>query len=241
MASMMLIKLDRVSGESDAAYARRYAKATIAKIEGDNRAAVPIRKQATPSTAELRADIAKLAADVTSFGANAKVDEAVALLAKRDPESTSAAGAILRSSPEVYEAYHARMAGERYEAPVAKAAELAVSGHALTIKKHLEAGDHEGLRQLFHAEPESYATYGQMMAAGLTDAYAEVAKRQQARNPSDVSEAEKAGWKKKIMAWRASTTPEARKALAAAKASRDPAFQAAWIDLVAAGEIKALA
>jgi hypothetical protein len=241
MASVTLIKLDRLSGETDAAYARRYARATVAKIEGDNRAAVPIRKHAVTSAADLRADIVKLEAEMTSFGANMKVDEAMALLAKRDSASAEAAGAILRSGPEVYEAYQARMAGERWQAPIAKAAEPAISGHALTIKKHLGTGDHEGLRQLFHAEPESYATYGQMMAAGLTDAYTEVAKRQQDRNPSDVSEAEKAGWKRKIMAWRASTTPEARKALAAAKASRDPAFQAAWIDLVAAGEIKALA
>ncbi|HZH28289.1 MAG TPA: hypothetical protein VEY95_14025, partial [Azospirillaceae bacterium] len=30
-------------------------------------------------------------------------------------------GAILRSSPEVYDAYYARLRGERYEAPIAKA------------------------------------------------------------------------------------------------------------------------
>jgi hypothetical protein len=158
MASVTLIKLDRASGESDAAYARRYAKATVAKLKGDNRPAVPIRKHAAPSTAELRADIAKLAADVTSFGANAKVDEAVALLAKRDPESTSAAGAILRSSPEVYEAYHARMAGERYQAPIAKAAEPAVSGHALTIKKLIETNDMDGLGRLMRSDPAAHAT-----------------------------------------------------------------------------------
>jgi len=89
MASVTLIKLDRASGESDAAYARRYASATVAKIEGDNRPPGPIRKQAAPSTsvADLRADIAKLGADVTSFGANMKVDEAMALLAKRDPDT----------------------------------------------------------------------------------------------------------------------------------------------------------
>jgi hypothetical protein len=187
MASVTLIKLDRLSGETDAAYARRYARATVAKIEGDNRPAVPIRKQATPSTAELRADIAKLAADVTSFGANAKVDEAVALLAKRDPESTSAAGAILRSSPEVYEAYHARMAGERYEAPVAKAAEPAVSGHALTIKKLIETNDMDGLGRLMRSDPAAHATYEQMMQTGLTSAYSEVAKRHKALSAARAS------------------------------------------------------
>jgi hypothetical protein len=78
-----------------------------------------------------------------------------------------------------------------------------------------------------------------MMQTGLTSAYSEVAKRQKARDPSDVSEAEKAGWKRKIKAWLADlNAPGARKALSAARASRDPAFTAAWVDLVAAGEIK---
>jgi hypothetical protein len=44
----------------------------------------------------------------------------MALLAKRDPESVAKAGAILRSSPEVYEAYSARTRGEPYKAPVRK-------------------------------------------------------------------------------------------------------------------------
>jgi hypothetical protein len=245
MAAVRLIKLDRddspmpTAADHSARRGREIAEEALRK-KGHGLpqgSPVEIRKR-TAAPADLEARIAKLAADVTSFSANTKIDEAMVLLAKRDPESTRAAGAILRSSPEVHDAYMARLAGERYEAPVAKAAEPDVCGHALTIKKHLEAGDHEGLRQLFHAEPESYATYGQMVAAGLTGAYAEVAKRQQDRNPSDVSEAEKAGWKKKIKAWLASEDPKGRKALAAARASRDPAFQGAWIDLVATGEIK---
>jgi hypothetical protein len=96
-------------------------------------------------------------------------------------------------------------------------------------------------RWLGRADPSAHATYERMMQAGLTGAYAEVAKFRKDRDPSDVSEAERAGWKKRIKAWLASETPEARKALAAAKESRDPAFQAAWIDLVTSGEIKALA
>jgi hypothetical protein len=244
MAGVMLIKLDRnnqmpSAADHSARRGREIAEEALRK-KGHGLpqgSPVEIRKR-TAAPADLEARIAKLAADVTSFSANTKIDEAMVLLAKRDPESTRAAGAILRSSPEVHDAYMARMAGERYEAPIAKAAEPAVSGHALTIKKHLEAGDHEGLRQLFHAEPESYATYGQMVAAGLTSAYIEVAKRQKDRDPSDVGEAEKAGWKK-IKAWLADLdSPGARKALSAARASRDPAFQAAWIDLVTAGEIK---
>ena len=57
---------------------------------------------------ELRADIAKLEAEMMSLGVHMKVDEAMALLAKRSPEATAQAGAILRSSPEVYDAYQPR-------------------------------------------------------------------------------------------------------------------------------------
>jgi hypothetical protein len=199
---------------------------------------VEIRKR-TAAPAELRADIAKLAANVTSFGVNAKVDETMALLAKRDPASTAKAGAILHSSPEVYDAYMAR---ERWQAPVAKAAAPDASGHGVTIKKLIETNNMDGLGRLMRSDPAAHATYERMIQAGLTSAYSEVAKRQKARDPSDVSEAEKAGWKKKIKAWLADLdTPGARKALAAARESRDPAFQAAWIDLVAAGEIKTAA
>jgi hypothetical protein len=128
---------------------------------------------------DLRADIAKLAADVASFAVNNRIDEALALLAKRDPESTAQAGAMLRSSPEVYEAYQARMAGERWQAPVAKAAEPAVSGHALTIKRLIETNDMDGLGRLMRSDPAAYATYQHMRQTGLTTAYAEVAKGQQ--------------------------------------------------------------
>jgi hypothetical protein len=107
---------------------------------------------------DLHADIAKLEADMRSFGANARVDEAMALLSKRDPQSVKAAGAILGSSPEVYEAYQARMAGERYEAPVDKVAEPAVSGHALTIKKLIETNDMDGLGRLMRSDPAAHAT-----------------------------------------------------------------------------------
>jgi hypothetical protein len=130
------------------------------------------------------------------------------------------------------------LAGERYVASVIKSATPDVCGHALTIKKLIETNDMTELGRLMRADPAAHAAYERMMQAGLTAAYSEVAKRQQARNPSDVSEAEKSTWKKKIKAWLASEHPKDRKALAAARASRDPAFQAAWIDLVAAGEIK---
>jgi hypothetical protein len=238
MAGVTLIKLDRNDPMPTAAEEAGKRRSTLAGTP------VEIRKQAASSTslADLRADIAKLGADVASFAVNNRVDEAMALLAKRDAQSAAQAGAILRSSPEVYEAYHARMAGERYEAPVAKAAEPDVSGHALTIKKLIEANDMDGLGRLMRSDPAAYATYQHMTETGLTTAYAEVAKRQKDRDPSDVPESEKAVWKKRIKAWLADLDiPGARKALAAARESRDPAFQAAWIDLVAAGEIKTAA
>jgi hypothetical protein len=218
MASVTLIKLDRASGESDAAYGRRYARATVAKIEGDNRPAVPIRKHAAPSTADLRADIAKLGADVTSFAVNNRIDEAMTLLAKRDPESTARAGAILRSSPEVYEAYQARMAGERWQAPVAKAAEPAVSGHALTIKKLIETNDMDGLGRLMRFDPTAYATYQHMTQAGLTTAYAEVAKGQQSSGLSSIERSIAEGQAKLAALAKAATAPKVDEpALAEAK------------------------
>jgi hypothetical protein len=73
------------------------------------------------TSVERQAYIAKMDAEIATLKASRAVDEAMALLAKRDPESVAKAGAILRSSPDVYDAYRARMAGERYEAPVAKA------------------------------------------------------------------------------------------------------------------------
>jgi hypothetical protein len=167
---------------------------------------------------DLRADIAKLTANVTSFAVNNRVDEAMALLAKRDPESAAKAGAILNSSPEVYEAYHARMAGERYQAPVAKAAEPAVSGHALTIKKLIEANDMDGLGRLMRSDPATHATYERMMQAGLTTAYAEVAKQQQSSGLSSIERSIAEGQAKLAALAKAATAPKVDEpALAEAK------------------------
>src|SRR5687767_10538560 len=65
---------------------------------------------------ERQAYIAKLDAEIATLKASSAVDEVMALLAKRDAQSAAQAGVILRSSPEVYEAYAARTRGERYEA-----------------------------------------------------------------------------------------------------------------------------
>src|SRR5688500_950995 len=87
------------------------------------------------TSVERQAYIAKLDAEIVTLKASSAVDEAMTLLAKRDPESVAKAGAILRSSPEVYEAYQARVRGERYEAPVAKAEDTRSS-----IERTIEAG-----------------------------------------------------------------------------------------------------
>jgi hypothetical protein len=79
------------------------------------------------------------------------------------------------------------MAGERYVAPVAKAAEPAVSGHALTIKKLIETNDMDGLGRLMRSDPAAHATYEQMMQTGLTSAYSEVAKRHKALSAARAS------------------------------------------------------
>jgi hypothetical protein len=128
MAGVTLIKLDRSDQMPTAAdystrRGREIAEEALRKkgLSTSAKEPVEIRKR-TAAPADLEARIAKLAADVTSFAVNNRVDEVMTLLAKRDPKSAAQAGTILRSSPEVHDAYMARMAGERYEAPVAKAA-----------------------------------------------------------------------------------------------------------------------
>jgi hypothetical protein len=232
MAGVTLIKLNR--NDSPMPTAAEEAKKCRSTPAGTP---VEIRKRSVADLDRLQADIAKFAATVATTTINARVDEAMALVKKGD----NRAARELLNDPQTYEAYRGRLAGERYEAPVAKAAEPAISGHALTIKKLIETNDMDGLGRLMRSDPAAHATYERMMQAGLTDAYAEVAKRQKDRSPSDVGEAEKTPWKRKIKAWLASEDYKDRKVLAAARASADPAFQAAWIDLVAAGEIKGLA
>ncbi len=241
MAGVTLIKLDRddsqmpTAADYSARRGREIAEEVLRKKGRSTSAGEPVEiRKRTAAPADLEARIAKLAADVTSFAVNNRVDEVLQLVRKDDAR----AARDLLNDPQTYEAYHIRMAGERYEAPVAKAAAPDVSGHALTIKKLIETNDMTELGRLMRADPAAHAAYEQMMQAGLTTAYASVAKRRQDRNPSDVSEAEKAGWKRKIKAWLASKD---HKALSSARASADPAFHAAWIDLMAAGEIRGLA
>jgi hypothetical protein len=183
MASVTLIKLDRndtpmpTAAEHSARRGREIAEEALRRKGRSTSAGEPveIRKRSVADLDRLQADIAKFAATVATTTINARVDEAMALVKKGDTRTARE----LLNDPQTYEAYHARMAGERYEAPVAKAAEPAVSGHALTIKKLIETNDMDGLGRLMRSDPTAHATYERMMQAGLTTAYAEVAKRQQ--------------------------------------------------------------
>src|SRR3954454_13032837 len=119
---------------------------------------VPVRKQAAaqPTAAELRERVAKLEqniaetrARVDETRAERRVDEVMALLAKSagDREVLDQARVLLRD-PATDAAYYARVRGERYEAPVAKAAE---PDRRAEIRKLLVAGDHAGLGELLRA------------------------------------------------------------------------------------------
>jgi hypothetical protein len=169
MAGVTLIKLDRndlmpTAADYSARRGREIAEEALRKKGRSTSAGEPveIRKQ-TAAPADLAARVAKLAADVTSFAVNNRVDEVLQLVRKGDAR----AARDLLNDPQTYEAYHARMAGERYEAPVAKAAPAA-SGHALTIKKLIETNDMDGLGRLMRSDPAAHAAYERMMQAGLT-------------------------------------------------------------------------
>jgi hypothetical protein len=177
MAGVTLIKLDR--DDSPMPTAAEEAKKRRSMPAGTP---VEIRKRSAADLSRLNDEIAKLGADVTSFAVNNRVDEVLQLVRKGDAR----AARDLLNDPQTYDAYHACMAGERYVAPVAKAAEPELSGHGLTIKKLLETNDMDGLGRLMRSDPTAHATYERMMQAGLTTAYREVAKRQQ-HQPSGLS------------------------------------------------------
>lgn len=91
---------------------------------------------------------------------NARVDLALALLAKRD---TAKAGELLRDA-ETYGAYMARIRGGRYAAPVAVA--KAEPDHRGEIRRLVAARDMAALGGLFRADPAAHRQYGELMMAG---------------------------------------------------------------------------
>ena len=104
--------------------------------------------------------VAKLASDIATLRANARVDEVYVALGKRDH---ARAGELLRD-PETHAAYRTRLAGERYAAPV-KVTKVETD-HRAEIRKLLAAGDADGLTRLFGSAPSSHAQYREMLGTG---------------------------------------------------------------------------
>jgi hypothetical protein len=171
--------------------------------------------------------VAKLASDLATLRANARVDELHATLAKRD----GARATELMRDPETYATYRARLGGQRWQAPVEIV--KVETDHRAEIRKLLAAGDADGLTKLFHAAPSSHAQYREMLGTGeLRVAAAEgVAKR--ARTPADVPAAEVARWRERI---RGLLKAKDQKRLDAARREGGAGFQAAWIAMSMAGE-----
>ncbi len=105
----------------------------------------------------LRERIAKLEADIASTRANDRVDELYEAMAKGD----TARGSELLRDPETYDAYKARLAGERYVAPVEVA--KAEPDHRAEIRELLAAGDADGLTRLFRSAPAAHGQYRGML------------------------------------------------------------------------------
>jgi hypothetical protein len=78
--------------------------------------------------------LAKLEADIASTRANRRVDELHEALAKGD----ATRGRELLRDPETYDAYKARLAGERYASPVKVA--KAEPDHRAAIRKAVADG-----------------------------------------------------------------------------------------------------
>ena len=96
---------------------------------------------------------------------------------------------------------------------------------------------HEGLAALFREDPGAFAEYRRLRGTGaLAPTTAELVAKQQ-RQPADVSEAEKAPYKSTLKALLAKRTAEASRELQ--ELLRDVRGQAAWVDLVWAGEAAA--
>jgi hypothetical protein len=108
----------------------------------------------------LRERIAKIEADIASTRANRRVDELYEAMAKGD---TARGGELLRD-PETYDAYKARLAGERYAAPVEVA--KVEPDHRAAIREAVAGGDPAALTRLFRADGAAHHQYKAMLSAG---------------------------------------------------------------------------
>jgi hypothetical protein len=107
----------------------------------------------------LRERIAKIEADITAMRANTRVDELFAAMAKGD----TARGCELLKDKDTHLAYRARLAGERWQAPVEVA--KAEPDHRAEIRNLLAAGDADGLTRLFRAAPAAHGQYRGMLGS----------------------------------------------------------------------------
>ena len=147
-------------------------------------------------------------------------------LAKGD----TARGCELLRDPETYDAYRARLAGERWQAPV----EVVKNepDYRQAIREAVADGDHAKLNRLVHL-PEGGRQYGELLRAGELVAAAEQGIAKRARTPADVPEAEVSRWRERI---RGMLKNKDSRGLDAARREGEAGFQAAWIAMGAAGE-----
>jgi hypothetical protein len=156
MAGVRLIKLDRndpmpTAAEYSARRGREIAEEALRKKGRSTPAGEPveIRKSTgapVMTAAQHEAEFRKLEARLATANANYAAFEAIELIAKRDPASTAKAAEIFKNDPQAYEAYQAHMAGERWQAPVAKAEDTRSS-----IERTIEEGQAR-LREIAKAQ-----------------------------------------------------------------------------------------
>jgi hypothetical protein len=144
-------------------------------------------------------------------------------LAKGD---VAAAGELL-TDRQAYEGYQARMAGERYAAPV-KVAKAAGPDHRAAIA----GDDYAELERLVHL-PEGRRQYDELLRAGELAGAAEQAVAKRAQTPDQVPAAEFARWRERI---RDLLKSRDQKGLDAARREGVAAFQAVWVAMSVAGE-----
>ena len=145
-----------------------------------------------PPPAPLAERLAKLEADLAATRANRRAGEALEALAKGD---TAVAGELLGDA-DTYSAYSARLWGEEWRPPVAKAAG---PDRRAEIRKAVAEANFAELDRLVR-QPDGGRQYHELLMAGdLAEPAAEgIAKR--GRTPAQVPVAEVARWRERIRA-----------------------------------------
>jgi hypothetical protein len=146
-------------------------------------------------------------------------------LAKGD---TAVAGELLGDA-DTYSAYSARLWGEEWRPPVAKAAG---PDHRAEIRKAVAEDDFAKLERLVRL-PDCGREYHRMLMGGELEAAVEQGVAKRSRTPADVPAAEVARWRERI---RGLLKAKDQKRLDAARREGGAAFQAAWVAMSVAGE-----